>query len=91
MNFFELVSRHTPSIRVLLAPLLKLLDEIELRLEQMIAKLNSIAEVQIGLGLAVIGSPFGETFAVRVSVRREIDPVVRHHFGQFVIGLRGRC
>jgi hypothetical protein len=43
-------------LQTISAPLLKLLDEIELRLEQVIAKLNGIAEVEVVFGLEVVGA-----------------------------------
>src|SRR5262249_45625447 len=67
--------------------LLKTLDEIELRLEQAIVKLNGVSEFKVSFGLAVVGGPSGQAFAVGIAGRSEIDPVVRHHLGQLEIGL----
>src|SRR5207247_8909952 len=75
---------HAPSRS---AALLKLLEEVELLFEQMVAHLNYITKIHVRLVAGVVLSPLRETFAVGIFCLRKIHPVVRHRLSKLVIYL----
>ena len=59
-------------------PPLLLLEEVELRFQQVILHLYSVAELEVRLVLRIVRRPLRQALAVRIAGGREGDPVARH-------------